>query len=101
MIARIWRGATLAENADKYLDYMQETGVKDLHATEGNRGVYVLKRIDNGRAEFVFISLWESMESIRTFAGSEVDKAVYYPRDREFLLELEPKVIHYEVMVKS
>jgi heme-degrading monooxygenase HmoA len=100
MIARIWRGATLTENADKYLDYMRETGVKDLHATEGNRGVYVLKRIDNDRAEFVFISLWESMESIRTFAGSEVDKAVYYPRDREFLLELEPKVTHYEVMVK-
>jgi heme-degrading monooxygenase HmoA len=100
MIARIWRGATLAEKADEYLEYMRETGVKDLHATEGNRGVYVLKRIDNDRAEFVFISLWESMESIRTFAGSEVDKAVYYPRDREFLLELEPKVAHYEVMVK-
>jgi heme-degrading monooxygenase HmoA len=100
MIARIWHGATLAEKADEYLDYMHETGVKDLRATEGNRGVYVLKRIDNGRAEFVFISLWESMESIRAFAGSEVDKAVYYPRDRDFLLELEPKVAHYEVMVK-
>jgi heme-degrading monooxygenase HmoA len=100
MIARIWRGGTLAEKADEYLDYMHETGVKDLRATEGNLGVYVLKRVDNDRAEFVFISLWESMKSIRTFAGSEVDKAVYYPRDREFLLELAPKVTHYEVMVK-
>jgi heme-degrading monooxygenase HmoA len=100
MIARIWRGATLAEKADEYLDYMNETGVKDLRATEGNRGVYVLKRISNNRAEFVFISLWESMESVRRFAGPEVDKAVYYPKDRQFLLELEPKVVHYEVVVK-
>lgn len=100
MIARIWRGATLAEKADEYLDYMNETGVKDLRATEGNQGVYVLKRIGNNRAEFVFISLWESMESVRRFAGPEVDKAVYYSKDREFLLELQPKVVHYEVMVK-
>jgi hypothetical protein len=57
MIARIRRGATLAEEADEYLDYMHETGVKDLRATEGNLGVYVLKRVDNDRAEFVFISL--------------------------------------------
>jgi heme-degrading monooxygenase HmoA len=62
--------------------------------------VYVLRKISEKRAEFVFISLWDSMDGIRKFAGQEVEKAVYYPKDREFLLELEPKVAHYEVMVK-
>ncbi len=99
MIARVWRGSTLAENAGRYMDYMQDTGVKELRATEGNRGVYVLRRISGGQAEFVFISLWESMESVKRFAGSDVEKAVYFPKDKEFLLELEPNVKHYEVMV--
>lgn len=48
----------------------------------------------------LLISLWDSMASIQKFAGPEPDKARYYPEDTEFLLELEPNVTHYEVMVK-
>jgi hypothetical protein len=29
-----------------------------------------------------------------------VDKAFYYPEDKDFLLEFEPTVSHYEVAVK-
>jgi len=100
MIARVWRGLSPSEKADEYLEYMQTTGVKDIRATEGNRGVYVLRRTNDAHVEFVFISLWDSIDSVRRFAGQEVDKARYYPRDKEFLIQLEPKVIHYEVMVK-
>jgi heme-degrading monooxygenase HmoA len=99
MIARIWHGATAESKADEYLTYMKETGVKDLKSTEGNCGVYVLRHVHDGRADFIFISLWESMESIRNFAGSDAQKAVYYPKDKDYLLELEPKVSHYEVVV--
>lgn len=99
MIARIWHGATAESKADEYLDYMKETGVKNLKSTEGNHGVYVLRHVHNGRADFIFISLWESMASIRKFAGSDTERAVYYPKDRDYLLELEPKVSHYEVVV--
>src|SRR5512136_85276 len=99
MIARIWKGRTPAVRADRYLDYMRATGVKDLRATEGNQGVYVLRRIENGEAEFTFISLWESWDAIRRFAGDEVERAVYYPEDKDYLLGLDPNVSHYEVLV--
>ena len=99
MIARIWKGITPAAKADRYLDYMLTTGVKDLRATIGNQGVYVLRRIDGERAEFTFISLWESWDSIRRFAGDEIERAVYYPEDRDYLLTLDPKVIHSEVLI--
>ena len=85
--------------ADRYLGYLKKTGLKDYKATKGNRGVYVLRRTIDGNAEFTLISLWDSMEAIRRFAGPNVDKAVYYPEDKDFLLELEPKVSHYRVMV--
>jgi ketosteroid isomerase-like protein len=41
------------------------------------------------------------MDVIRGFAGHEVDQAKYYPEDKDFLLEFEPKVVHYEVAGQS
>ena len=99
MIARLWRGAVSEARADEYLQYLESTGLKEYRDTRGNRGVYVLRRIERGRAEFLLVSLWDSMAAIRRFAGDEVERAVYYPEDKEFLLELEPKVQHYEVLV--
>jgi heme-degrading monooxygenase HmoA len=96
MIARIWRGSTEAAKADEYLDYLRATGVEQTRAIAGNRGVRILRRVGDGRAEFLFISFWESLESIRAFAGEDIERAVYYPKDTEFLLELEPTVAHYE-----
>jgi heme-degrading monooxygenase HmoA len=97
MIARIWRGVTPEEKAEQYFAYLMETGLKDYRAVPGNRGVQVLRRTYEGKTEFLLISLWESYEAIRAFAGNDLERAVYYPRDKEFLLELEPKVTHYEV----
>ncbi len=99
MIARIWHGITPAAKANTYLDYLNKTGVPDLRETEGNQGVYVLRRLEGDQAHFLLISLWESIDAIKKFAGADVEKARYYPKDQEFLLELEPTVTHYEVMV--
>lgn len=97
MIARIWRGVTPAEMADRYAEYLLETGLQGYRAVSGNRGVQVLRRTDNGKTEFLLISFWESFDAIRAFAGDDLDQAVYYPKDKEFLLDMEPRVVHYEV----
>jgi len=101
MIARTWHGATPQSEAVAYLDYLNKTGVPDLRATPGNRGVFVLRRIEAGLAHFLLISLWDSAESIRAFAGADIEKARYYPEDARFLVELEPGVTHYDVMVND
>jgi len=98
LIARVWHGVTDAARADEYADYLQRTGAKECRATFGNRGVYVFRRIKQDRAEFTFISLWDSFEAIRRFAGEDYEKAHYYPEDRDFLVELEPFVDHYDVL---
>ncbi len=98
MIARIWHGVTPESKADEYFDYLMKTGVKDLRSTKGNQGVYVLRRQGKGHAEFLLISLWGSLDEIEGFAGPDIEKAVYYPEDKDFLLELEPKVAHYDVL---
>ncbi len=99
MIARQWKGRTRPERAAEYLEYLQETGVAECRKTPGNLGVRILTRTEGGAAEFLFVSLWESWDAIRRFAGDTPETAVYYPKDREFLLELEPRVEHFEVAV--
>ena len=98
MIARIWRGITLAEKADDYLDYLRETGLRDYAKTSGNRGVNVLRRVQGEHCEFLLVSLWESMDAVRAFAGENPDRSVYYPDDDQYLLDMEPLVRHYEVV---
>lgn len=98
MIARLWHGVTPAGLAEEYTRYVAETGVRETRATPGNSGVLVLRRVAGGRADFLFTSFWESPEAIRRFTGADLERAVYYPRDREFLETLEPAVTHYEVV---
>ena len=101
MIARTWRGATAAHDADAYLDYLHQTGLADYRRIEGNRGVLALRRIHDDRAEFLLVSLWDSEESIRQFAGDEIEKAVFYPEDERFLVDRDNHVFHYEVAFDS
>jgi heme-degrading monooxygenase HmoA len=101
MIARTWRGATSADDADAYLEYLHETGLAEFRRTEGNRGALALRKIEGNRAEFVILSLWDSEEAIRRFAGDDISKAVFYPEDERFLIERDNDVSHYEVLFDS
>lgn len=98
MIARIWHGVTLSVCADEYFNYLNRTGVPDYRATAGNEGVLVLRRIEEDKTHFLLISLWESLAAVQQLAGTEIEKARYYPEDENYLLELEPQVQHYEVL---
>jgi heme-degrading monooxygenase HmoA len=98
MIARIWHGVTEASKADEYVDYLNKTGIPEYRHTLGNLGVYMLRRIEGNKAHFLLLTLWESEEAIKRFAGPDMERAKYYPEDKSFLIELEPNVTHYEVL---
>ena len=98
MIARTWRGATRDTDAESYVTYLHETGFAEYRNAPGNRGVVALRRIVDGRAEFLLISLWESPDAVRGFAGDDPSRAVFYPEDERFLVERDEVVQHYEVV---
>ncbi len=98
MIARIWHGVTPAEKAGEYVEYLKKSGLADYKATGGNRGVYLLQRIEGDQAHFITLTFWISKDAIREFAGDDIEQARYYPEDSNFLLEMEPLVRHYEVV---
>ncbi len=97
MIARTWRGATRAADAERYADYVARTGLAGYRSTPGNRGAWLLHRTVGGRAEFLTLSLWDSLDAIRAFAGDDVERARFYPEDDAFLVDRELTAAHWEV----
>ena len=97
MIARIWKGAVRAQDADEYTAYIRDTGIAEYLQTPGNRGAWMLRRDDGERTEFVTLSLWESEDAIRAFAGDDIEAAVLYPEDARYLIG-DSTVTHYVVV---
>jgi heme-degrading monooxygenase HmoA len=67
MIARIWHGVTPTIKSDEYFSYVNRTGVPAYQSTEGNLGVYVLRKIEGDQAHFLLVSFWDSLDSIAKF----------------------------------
>jgi len=98
MIARMWHGRVPAEKSASYHQYLLDTGLKDYEKTEGNKGVFLLKRDEGPVTHFYTLTFWTDLASIRQFAGKDHEKARYYPGDKDFLLEFEPGVTHFDML---
>ena len=98
MIVRMWHGRVPTEKAAAYRAFLNARAIPDYQSVPGNLGVYILERPEGEVTHFITLTFWESLDAIRAFAGDEVEKAKYYPEDKDFLLEFEPHVVHYEVV---
>jgi heme-degrading monooxygenase HmoA len=83
MIVRMWHGRVPTSKAETYAKFTN------------------LERREGDITHFITLTFWEDLESIKGFAGEDVEAAKYYPEDKEFLLEFEPTVVHYEVVGKE
>jgi heme-degrading monooxygenase HmoA len=97
VIARTWRGAVKRADADAYAAYIDETGIAAYVATPGNLGAWMLQRDLGELTEFVTFSLWDSLDSVKAFAGEDYETAVFYPEDDRYLVERDVTTTHYEV----
>ncbi len=101
MIVRMWHGRVPTAKAPAYRQFLNERAIPDYRSVSGNISVHILERQEGDVTHFVTMTFWESMETIRGFAGDDVEIAKYYPEDKDFLLEFEPTVTHYEVVGHS
>ena len=99
MVARIWHGRTPADKADEYRQYLFDVGVKKIASLPGNRGVQMMVAKTADQGEFMVISYWESVEAIKGYAGANYTQVHDLPRDKEFLIDHEPLVRHFDLAV--
>ncbi len=104
VIGRTWHGKTPRGKADEYERYLT-AAVTKFPSIPGNLG-YQVFRLDGGPdgdayTEFQVISYWESLDAVRAYAGDDVRRTHDLPRDREFLVDMEPLVRNYELRVQA
>ena len=99
MIVRRWTGWTETARAAAYEAYMHEVALPGYADLPGNLGVLMLRRPVAGKdwTEFTMISLWRSLADVEAFTGPDVERAVFYDRDDELLVDREWTVAHYDV----
>jgi heme-degrading monooxygenase HmoA len=101
VIARLWHGRVPAAKAAAYREFLDRRAIPDYRSVPGTVSVRILERAEGDVVHFVTLTFWDSMDAIRAFAGDDVERAKYYPEDKDFLLEFEPTVTHYEVVGAS
>lgn len=101
MIARIWHGWTTPANADAYEALLREemfVGIGN-RVIEGYQGIELLRLDGVQEVEFVTVMRFESLESVRAFAGDDYEVAVVPPRARALLSRFDGRSRHYELRV--
>ena len=97
----MWHGRVPTSKAQAYRVFVNARAIPDYQSVDGNLSVHILERQEGDVTHFITLTFWRDMESIKGFAGEDVEAAKYYPEDKEYLLEFEPTVVHYEVVGQS
>ncbi len=98
MILRMWTARAGKSKAGDYIEHAQRKVFPKLRAIEGNCGAYLLSREATNGVELMVLTLWQSMEAIRKFAGPDPEKAVVEPEARAVLTSFDERVTHFEVV---
>jgi len=94
----MWRGWVRTDRASEYVAYISRTGLTEYRQTPGNLGAEMWTRdLDDGRSEVTTLSWWASIDDVHGFAGDDIERAVFYPEDDEYLIDRETTVTHHEV----
>jgi heme-degrading monooxygenase HmoA len=100
MIGRLWRGSTTPENAAAYENVLRTLVLSELDHIPGSKGIYVLRRNADDKVEFITLTLFDSLDAIKAFAGEEYEQAVILPEAHALLAMHEPTAAHYEIVVQ-
>jgi heme-degrading monooxygenase HmoA len=103
MISRIWHGYTTFENADTYENLLKEeifVGIKNRNIT-GYKGIQLLRRQLNDETEFITIMWFDTLDSVRKFAGENYENAVVPEKAQKVLSHYDRTSQHYEVKTED
>jgi heme-degrading monooxygenase HmoA len=98
-IGRMWRGWTNRDQADGYEAVFRDVVLPELHDVAGCRGAFLLRRDDANGAEFVTLTLFDSLDAVRAFAGEQYETAVISDEARAVLRDFDTTAQHFTVVI--
>lgn len=101
MIVRSWHATATPDGADAYREHFTHTVLPGLQPIDGYHGAWLLRRDHDGHVELQVLTLWDSPEAIRRFAGVDPDRAVVEPDAQAALASYDTTVTHHSVVVDT
>jgi heme-degrading monooxygenase HmoA len=101
MIARVWRGRAKPKDADAYEAMLKPELLPGVSKVKGYKGSYLLRRENGEDVEFITILLWDSLDSVRAFAGADFEASIIPEERRKYLSQHYAKAKHYEIVAEQ
>lgn len=98
MIARVWRAR--AATPDPYHEVFTTDVAAELTAVPGFRGAFLLARPDGPETVLRTLTLFDTLDAVRAFAGSGYEREHVTAAARAALLESDPEIRHYDVLAR-
>src|SRR5260370_38812936 len=97
-IVRVWSGYGTEAGVDRYCrEHFPNSVLPHLRSIDGFVDAMVLTRTGRGETEVVVATTWDSIESVKAFAGEDYEEAVVEPVVRELLNRFDDRVTHFTV----
>lgn len=98
-IARIWRGWTSLENAPKLEAILRDEAIPNIenNKPDGLKGIQLFTLQNGDEIMFTTVMYFDSIESVKAFAGEEYSKAHIDPAVRPLLHRYDEVVAHHSV----
>jgi heme-degrading monooxygenase HmoA len=96
-IIRVWYGLAHKDSADKYASHVRNDIYPLFSKMKGNLGAKVLRRNVEDGVQFMVVTRWDSMESIKEFAKDDVEKAVVAEVAQPYFIRYDDRVAHFTV----
>ena len=98
MLVRSWSARATPAGTESYRRHFEDVLLPRLEAVPGQRGALLLCGNGGPERELVVLTFWDSMDAIRSFAGSEPTTAVVTPEARAALVYYDREVRIFEVL---
>jgi heme-degrading monooxygenase HmoA len=98
MIARHWRGVAKREFADAYVEHLHSETFPQLVHLPGFHDASILRRDVEQGVEFLVVTVWKSLDAIRSFAGNDPESAVVPAKVQQMMIEYDRRPRHYQVV---
>lgn len=102
MIARIWRCTLARENVRPYLEHFETSVLAHVNALDGFSEVAIMEReAAEGVVELTIVSRWKTLESIKAFAGDDIETAVVAEPAKALLRSYDRRVTHHTILLHA
>jgi hypothetical protein len=101
-IVRVWKGYGTADGVQHYCDdHFTQAVLPHLRAIAGFLSAKVLVRPVENETEVIVATVWDSIDSVKAFAGEDYDVAVVEPVVRDLLHRFDDRVTHFTLAVAT